>query len=125
MKRMVWVDVVAALWAGIDAGSTAALADFNTSRDLIELAPAAMGLVIRAVYLAKAYDLPSCPGKDSVVLQEWIASAGFLGLGLISFGLSKWLGEKIDFEIKYESDSYEIAGNIQPFPGGVALVGRF
>lgn len=125
MNTMAWVDIVAALWAGIDAGSTAALADFNTPLDAIELTPAAMGLVIRAVYLAKAYDLPDGPGKDAVKTQEWVAMGGYLGLGLISFGLSKWLGEKIDLEIKYESSSYEIAGNIQPFPGGVGVVGRF
>lgn len=125
MSTMSWVDVVAALWAGIDAGSTAALADFNTPLDAIELTPAAMGLVIRAVYLYKASQLPDGPGKDAVVLQERIASIGYLGFGLISFGLSKWLGEKIDLEIKYESSSYEIAGNIQPFPGGVGVVGRF
>lgn len=121
MKTVAALDIVNSAWAGLDAGSTAYLAEGPA---YLEIAPAAAGFAIRLAYLIQAFQVEGA-GSEEVKTQEYINAGvyvGGVGLGVL---LSWILHDKFDFSFKFENGQYAVDGQVGPAPGGLVVRGSF
>lgn len=121
MRTVAALDILNSAWAGLDAGSTAYLAEGPA---YLEIAPAAAGLAIRLTYLIQAFQVEGAGSKE-VLTQEWINAGAYVG-GVGLGALLSWIfHDKFDFSFKFENGQYAVDGQVGPAPGGLVVKGSF